>query len=127
MQAAAGSRRAPAREDDVKKIALLIAGAALLAGCAAHGFRSDFAFAGRLAREGLWQEAHFRLLKAKAAGNDSAALHNNLAVVLEALGRFEEARREYEAAVKLDPRSEQIRGNFEKFKKNQEKAAHETK
>lgn len=111
----------------MKKIVLLTAAAALLAGCAAQGYRSDFEFAGKLAREGLWQEAHFRLLKAQAAGTDTAALHNNLAVVLEALGRFEEARREYEAALKLDPRSEQIRGNYEKLKKNQEKAAHEKK
>ena len=99
----------------------------MLSGCSVHSYRSDFEFASKLAQEGLWQEAYYRLQKARAAGNDSAALHNNMAVVLESMGRSEEARREYEAALKLAPGNEQIQGNFNKFKKTLGKDANEKK
>ena len=111
----------------MKKIALLALGALLLAGCVRHSYRSEFEFANKLAREGLWQEAYYRLQKVRASGNDSAALHNNMAVVLESMGRSEEARREYEAALKLAPGNEQIQANFNKFKKIQGKDANEKK
>jgi Flp pilus assembly protein TadD len=114
-------------EVELKKIIFLTIAVAVLAGCAARGYRSDFEFANRLAREGLWQEAHFRLQKARAAGSDSAALHNNLAVVLEGLERYEEARSEYELALKKDPGNERIQSNLDRLKKNQEKAVHEKK
>jgi Flp pilus assembly protein TadD len=116
-----------AREGELKKIMLLTLGIVLLAGCAVNSYRSEFDFAGKLAREGLWQEAFFRLQKAQAAGNDSAALHNNLAVVLESLGRFDEARGEYELALKRAPADEHIQTNFSQFNKNQGKNANEKK
>jgi len=111
----------------VKKIALLALGALLLAGCAVNSYRSEFAFANKLAREGLWQEAYYRLQKVRATGDDSAALHNNMAVVLESMGRNDQARDEYEIALKLDPGNEQILANFNKFKKTQGKDDHEKK
>ncbi len=111
----------------MKKIALLALGVLLLAGCAVNSYRSEFEFANKLAREGLWQEAYYRLQKVRATGNDSAALHNNMAVVLESMGRYDEARGEYEIALKLDPGNEQIQGNFNKFKKSQAKDDHEKK
>jgi len=109
----------------LKKIIFLTIGVALLAGCAVNSYRSDFAFANKLAREGLWQEAAFRLQKAQAAGNDSAALHNNLAVVLESLGRYEEAEREYQLALKRAPGDAKIESNYKQFQKNQRKDADE--
>ncbi len=111
----------------MKKIIFLAIAVAVLAGCATHSYRSDFAFANKLAREGLWQEAHFRLQKARAAGNDSAALHNNLAIVLEGLERYDEARSEYELALKKDPGNEKIQSNLDRLTKNREKASHEKK
>jgi Flp pilus assembly protein TadD len=102
-------------------------GALLLAGCVRHSYRSEFEFANKLAREGLWQEAYYRLQKVRATGDDSAALHNNMAVVLESMGRYDEAKGEYEIALKLDPGNEQIQGNFNKFKKSQAKDDHEKK
>lgn len=116
-----------AREVEVKRIIMLAAGVLLLAGCAVNRYRSDFEFANKLTREGLWQEALYRLQKTRTAGNDSPALHNNLAVVLEALGRLDEAQKEYELALKLDPGNARIQGNIDKFKKNQGKDAHEKK
>jgi len=111
----------------VKRFIMLAAAVLLLAGCAGHRYRSEFDFANKLAREGLWQEALFRLQKARAAGEDSAALHNNMAVVLEALGRPDEAQKEYELALKLAPANERIRANLDKFKRNEEKDLHEKK
>jgi Flp pilus assembly protein TadD len=105
----------------LKKNILVIFCVFSIAACAVHSYRSDFDFAGKLAKEGLWQEAAFRLQKALAAGNDTAALHNNMAVALESLGRFAEAQREYELALKLAPGHPQIQSNFNQFKKNQRK------
>lgn len=115
------------REVALKKIIVLLIGMGVLVGCAARGYRSDFDFANKLIREGLWQEAHFRLQKARAAGNDSAALHNNLAVVLEGLERYDEAGGEYELALKKDPGNARIQSNVDRLKKNREKAVHEKK
>jgi len=103
----------------LKKTMLLTLGALVLAGCAVHSYQSEFEFASKLAREGLWQEMIFRLEKARTAGNDSAALHNNLAVALECLGRYEEADREYQLAMKLAPADSRIQSNYNLFKKNQ--------
>ncbi len=111
----------------MKKIALLALSVLLLAGCAVNSYRSEFEFANKLAREGLWQEAYYRLQKVQAAGTDSAALHNNMAIVLESMGRYDKAKSEYEIALKLDPGNEQIQGNFNKFKKTQEKDDNEKK
>ncbi len=111
----------------MKKIVLVVIAVLLTAGCVVNRYRSDFEFANKLAQEGLWQEAVFRLQKARAGGNESAALHNNLAVALESLGRIEEAGKEYEAALKMAPGNEQIKSNFDRFNKNQRKDKDEKK
>lgn len=109
----------------MKKIILLALGALLLAACAGNRYRSDFEFANKLAREGLWQEAIYRWQKVLAAHGGSAALHNNMAVALESLGRYEEAEREYGIAMKLAPADARIQGNFNRFQSNQRKDADE--
>lgn len=114
-----------AREVEVKKIIIVTMGAMWLAACAVNSYQTDFEFANKLAKEGLWQEAIYRWQKAASPGRDSAALHNNMAVALESLGRFEEARREYELALKLAPADPQIQSNFNRFKSNQRKDANE--
>jgi Flp pilus assembly protein TadD len=96
-----------------------------MAACAVNRYRSDFEFANKLAKEGLWQEAIYRWQKAKTPDSGSAALHNNMAVALESLGRYEEARREYEQALKLAPANAQIQSNFTHFKNNQRTDANE--
>ncbi len=73
----------------MKKIILLALCAVFLAACAVNSYRSDFEFANKLAKEGLWQEAIYRWQKGQPAGGGSAALHNNLAVALESLGQFD--------------------------------------
>jgi Flp pilus assembly protein TadD len=68
------------------------------------------------ARADSWDEAVRYWKEALALGPDSAAAHNNLAVAYEKQGALEEARKEYEAALRLDPGNTVIKDNFEKFK-----------
>lgn len=113
------------REVELKKISFLTISIILLAACAVNSYRSDFEFANKLAKEGLWQEAIYRWQKAKTPDGGSAALHNNLAVALESLGRYGEAEREYQLALKLAPANAKIQSNYSLFKKNQRKDANE--
>jgi tetratricopeptide (TPR) repeat protein len=117
--------RARQREDELKKILVLFIGVVLLAGCAVNRYRGDFDFANKLAEEGLWKEAYYRMQKALPKNTDSPALHNNLAVVLEGLNRLPEAEREYQRALKLAPKNATIQTNYERFKKNQRKNENE--
>jgi len=69
------------------------------------------------AQRDLWEEAFFRWQKAALADPDSAAAHNNLAVAYERKGLWEEAKKEYELALKLSPKNSYIKANYENFKK----------
>jgi len=108
-------------EDELKKIILLSLSFMLLSACAVNRYRSDFDFANKLAQEGLWKEAYYRLQKAQAKGSNSPQLHNNLAVVLEGLNRLGEAEQEYQQAMKLDPANTLIKDNYDRFKKKEQK------
>lgn len=105
----------------MKKNFVLLMCLAMLAGCAVNRYRSDFEFANKLAEEGLWKEAYYRIQKALAADGGSPELHNNLAVILEGLDRAAEAEQEYQKAMKLAPGNPAIQGNYDRFKKNQKK------
>jgi len=109
----------------LKKLFVLTIGVVWLAGCAVNRYRSDFEFANKLAEEGLWKEAHYRMQRALAENGGSPALHNNLAVILESLNRLTEAEQEYQLAVKLDPKNAYIQSNYDRFKKNQRKNENE--
>jgi Flp pilus assembly protein TadD len=74
--------------------------------------REDLRFAADMAEKGLWREALFRWNRALRARPDDAALHNNVGVALEALGRRGEAFEAYERALELGAEDE-IRTNFE--------------
>lgn len=66
----------------------------------------------------LWDEAIFRWKKVLAQDAQSVAAHNNLAVAYEKKGLWEEARKEYETALKLDPDNPWIKFNYENFQGN---------
>jgi len=68
------------------------------------------------AREDRWEEAVRYWKMALETSPDSAAAHNNLAVAYEKQGAFDEAGREYEAALRLAPGNSEIRVNYEAFK-----------
>lgn len=94
---------------------LVLAFAAGLGGCRPPGGPLDLRPGVEASREGRWDEAAALWAKAAAADPSSAAAHNNLAVAFEGLGRFAEARSEYEAALRLAPGNTQIRENFRRF------------
>lgn len=89
----------------------------LLNSCAGKRYGSEFEFANALAQKGLWKEAYFRWQRALEAGKDTAALHNNMAIALEEMGKPEEAEKEYKKALAMAPNNEQIKRNLERFQK----------
>jgi Tfp pilus assembly protein PilF len=89
----------------------------MLPACARRHVVSDFDFANRMVREGLWKEAAYRYQKAFAAGKNSAALHNNLAVAYENLGQLDEAETEYQKAMQLAPNDSRIKDNYKQFQR----------
>jgi len=66
----------------------------------------------------LWDEAIFRWKKALQADPGSAAAHNNLGVAYEKKSLFEDALREYEAALKLAPDNKFVKSNYQNCKEN---------
>jgi Flp pilus assembly protein TadD len=86
--------------------------------CASRNVLSQLNFGVKAAENQLWDEAVFRWKKVVEASPRSAAAHNNLAVAYEKKGLWEEARREYQLALKLDPDNEYIQSNFKNFQSN---------
>src|SRR5437016_11499904 len=91
----------------------------LAAGCASH---SDVArpqtqdnFGVRMAKQNLWREAMFRFRRAVEINPNDAMAHNNLAVAYEANGDFDNARKEYLEALKLDRTNAYIQKNYSRY------------
>ncbi len=97
-------------------VALLIMIAAGGVSCAARRPQSQVSIGVWAAEHDLWEEAVFRWKLALESHPNSAAAHNNLAVAYEKKGLFDDARREYETALKLAPSQPQIKSNYQKFK-----------
>jgi tetratricopeptide (TPR) repeat protein len=72
-------------------------------------------FGYKAARRGYWQEALERFEVADELTPNQARILNNIAVALEANGRFDEARTTYRAALALDPGNSPVRRNLERF------------
>jgi len=99
-------------------VLLLIAITFILAGCSQSYKSSQIQFGIFAAQNQLWDEAIFRWKKAVQLNPESAAAHNNLAVAYEKKGLLDEAEKEYETALKLDPKNSYIKANLENFKKS---------
>lgn len=94
--------------------------ALLAASCAgSSGSRSSAASSVKeglqAARRSYWQEAHFRFVGAHRLQPSDAGILNNLAVTLEALGRYDEALETYKKALDLAPSNRSIRRNYARF------------
>jgi len=96
----------------------------LLAGCLpfACAHRTDLTksssqddFGVQMARQNLWREAMFRFRRAIEINPSDAMAHNNLAVAYEANGDFEQARKEYLEALRLDRSNQYIQKNYSRF------------
>lgn len=70
----------------------------------------------RAAKRGYWQEALFRFERANALTPNEPRILNNIAVALEASGRFEEAVVAYESALAVAPNDRVLRQNYSRFK-----------
>jgi tetratricopeptide (TPR) repeat protein len=68
------------------------------------------------ARNGYWQEALFRFERANTLTPNQPRILNNIAVSLEAAGRFEEALATYESALAVAPNDQVLRRNYSRFK-----------
>src|SRR5438046_1806701 len=91
----------------------------LAAGCAHHTDLTKPAtqdnFGVRMAKLNLWREAMFRFRRAVEINPADAMAHNNLAVAYEANGDFENARKEYLEALKLDRSNAYIQKNYSRY------------
>ncbi|HEA64943.1 MAG TPA: tetratricopeptide repeat protein [Candidatus Aminicenantes bacterium] len=88
--------------------------------CARQLMDNQLLFGVQAAKRDLWNEAIFRWKKVVLFDPDSAAAHNNLAVAYEQKGLWEEAKNEYEIALKLGRGNAQIKANYQNFKKTHE-------
>ena len=84
-------------------------------GCSRPFIENQFLFGAEAARKDLWDEAIFRWKKVLVSDPQSAAAHNNLAVAYEKKGLWDEARKEYEIALTLNPDNKYIKSNFQNF------------
>jgi tetratricopeptide (TPR) repeat protein len=108
------------RKNPLAAIALAFAGLSLAFGCAGPRLSDQIGFGIWAADNELWDEAIFRWKKVLEQNPQSVAAHNNLAVAYEKKGRWEEARKEYEAALRLAPDNAWVKANFKNFKDNLE-------
>ncbi len=69
----------------------------------------------RAAQRNYWQEALFRFQNAKALEPSDPEVLNNLAVALEALGRYDEALATYKEALKGPSKPNAVRRNYARF------------
>jgi len=92
---------------------------AIAVGCASGGAKGhahdEMREGVRAAQHNYWQEALFRFEKAKALEPANPEVMNNLAVALEALGRYDEALAAYKEALKGASKSTTLRRNYARF------------
>ena len=70
----------------------------------------------RAAKHGYWQEALMRFERARELAPHDAGVLNNVAVALEAVGRYEEAGEVYAEAFAIDPRDDRLLRNHRQYK-----------
>ena len=78
--------------------------------------KAQVEFGIKVAQNGLWKEATYRWEKAVQLDSTYAEAWNNLAIGYEHQGRFEDADKAYQNALKLDPKNVSIRQNYDLFK-----------
>ena len=103
----------------MKRVVLPIIAVVLLATACSHqdvakpATQDDFGV--QMAKMSLWREAMFRFKRAVQIDPNDARAHNNLAVAYEATGDFENARKEYLEALRLDRTNSYIQKNYSRY------------
>ena len=85
------------------------------------GAKAQVEFGIKVAQTGLWKEATYRWEKAVQLDPSYAEAWNNLAIGYEHQGRFEDAEKSYQNALKLAPKNSSIRANYDLFKEINER------
>lgn len=67
------------------------------------------------ARRGYWEEAMARYKRGSELDPTNARIWNNLAVALEAVGKYDDARNAYARALEIDPGNRRIKHNQQQF------------
>ncbi|HVN75824.1 MAG TPA: tetratricopeptide repeat protein [Thermoanaerobaculaceae bacterium] len=97
----------------------LLAAIVLAAGCASSGTsgqaHGEMREGVRAAQRSYWQEALFRFQHANALKPSDPEILNNLAVALEALGRYDEALATYKQALQGSSKPTALRRNYARF------------
>ena len=83
--------------------------------------KAQVEFGIKVAQHGLWKEATYRWEKATEIDPTYAEAWNNLAIGYEHEGRFEDADKAYQQALKLAPKNLAIRQNYDLFKEINER------
>ena len=83
--------------------------------------KAQVEFGIKVAQNGLWKEATYRWEKAVELDPTYAEAWNNLAIGYEHEGRFEDAEKAYQQALKLSPKNLAIRQNYDLFKEINER------
>jgi len=96
-----------------------LCGVLLLGACASGGGRGsgpgasdEMKLGVKAAKRGYWQEALTRFQRADEKKPHNAEILNNMAVALEAVGRYDDAVRTYELAMAIDPNNRNLRRNM---------------
>jgi tetratricopeptide (TPR) repeat protein len=97
----------------------VLAAALVFSACGSHHdlqrSQTQDNFGVQMARTNLWREAQFRFQRAVEINPQNAMAHNNLAVAYEANGDFENARKEYLEALRLDRSNDYVKKNYSRF------------
>ena len=100
-------------------LGVLAAAAFIAGGCASSGpagqTRAELREGVRAAQRNYWQEALFRFEKARTLEPTDHKVLNNLAVALEALGRYDEALATYKQALQSAGKNITVRKNYAGF------------
>ena len=80
-----------------------------------------------VAQKGMWREALFRFRRAVEIDPQNPSALNNLAVALEQVGEFQEARENYERALELKPDDLFIQQNYDLFREADDKRNRKTR
>ena len=94
---------------------------AALAPASDNASSQEVKFGVEVAQKGMWREALFRFQKAVEADPENPSALNNLAVALEQMGEFSEARENYERALELKPDDLYIQQNYDLFREADDK------
>lgn len=103
------------------RFGVVVVGLALISGACASSTKPAVRASAEMnegvqgARRGYWQEALFRFERARQLTPENGEILNNLAVALEALGRYDEALAMYKQALQATPKNNIIRKNYARF------------